>query len=119
MKTGDKVQVRRFDGTDHWLYAVVQDAAARRVQITHPGNSEDGKMLLVDATDIRTKGDVLALMSSAQAVAGTRLSDAQIKSLGAQDGWLLQFLQPYTTAAREKLHVTIVDHYQKIANALS
>jgi hypothetical protein len=119
LKNGDKVQIRRFDVTDHWLFAVVQDATSRRVQIAHPGNSEDGKVLLVAAADIRTKADVLSLMTSAQAVAGGRLSDAHLKSLGAQDGWILQFLQPYATAAREKLNAQIVDHYQNIANALS
>jgi len=62
MKIGDIVQVKRFDGGPTGCNAVVQSLPngpnffPARVQITHPGNAEDGKVVMAQPSDIRTKG---------------------------------------------------------------
>ena len=128
MNVGDKVQVRRFDGVDHWLYAVVQDPATNRVQITHPGNAEDGKVILASAADIRTSANLQSLITQAQTIVSAAgrngLSEAQIKQLAALDGFWCNFLPPkdgrltdhqikVLTAQQSTLHQRVISHYQE------
>jgi hypothetical protein len=119
MKKGDIVQVRQTDGVEHWLYAKVLDPDAVRVHVLHPGNHEHRNDLLVDAADIRTKNDVEQLLAVAQTMSGAILTNAQIKNLGAADGWVLKYLEPEQTQARNTLHMLLVPHYQAQVNQLS
>lgn len=128
LKLGQKVQVRRFDGADQWVFAVVQDPGTNRVQITHAGNAEDGNVLLVADEDIRTKADVEALIPQAQAIvakAGRHgLSESQICELGKLDGFWLHFCSPADgrltehqsknlSSVQTSLHQRVVKHYQE------
>jgi hypothetical protein len=125
MTTGDTVQIRQVDVTDYWIYATVIDPATRQVQVKHPGNVEHGAIKIVAAQDLRTKADVQTLVAAAQAMAtGARLTDAQINTLAASDGWFNQFKKlegKSLTAAqqREKLQNLIVGHYQSQVKQLS
>lgn len=134
MNVGDTVQIRRFDGVDHWLYATVQDPATNRVQIAHPGNPEDGKIILAAPGDIRTRADVQALITGAQAIVSQAgrlgLSEAQIRQLGALDGFWLSFATPpggklteqqskNLSAQQSSLHRLVVNHYQQILKQLT
>lgn len=124
MNAGDKVQIRQQDGgVDYWIYATVINPATNQVQVNHPGNAEHGKVKLMPGGDIRTKADVQALLATAQGLAGnTRITDAQLISLAAADGFFKKFKKPDEVpvqAAREKLHQLIVPHYQTQANALT
>lgn len=114
MIKNDVVQVRRYDGGEHWLFASVVDPAAGLVEITHPGNAEHGRQYAPDAGDIRTKADVQTLYASAvqviAAAAGRRLTDTQVRTLAASDASLLHFLQPGVT--RESLTTLLPKHYQ-------
>lgn len=119
MKKGDIVQVRQTDGVEHWLYAKVLDPDAVRVHVLHPGNHEHRNDLLVDAADIRTKTDVEKLLAVAQTMAGAKLTDDQIRNLGAADGWVLKYLEPEQSQARNTLHTLLVPHYQAQVKQLS
>lgn len=122
MQAGDTVQVRQFDAVDHWIYAKVLDPATRLVEINHPGNVDHGKQKIFPAGDIRTKADLLALVTTAQGLSTARLTDAQINTLSATDGFFKQFTQSKDASIaklRDSLHTRIVDHFQKQADALS
>ncbi len=134
MKTGDIVQVRRFDGVDHWLYAVIQDPATNRVQIQHPSNAEDGKVLLVPASDIRTKADLQSLIDQVAPIvakAGQNgLAIKDIRQLAAIDGFWSSFLEPadgkltehhskHLSTQQTTVHKTVLKHYQAMMKQLS
>jgi hypothetical protein len=134
MKLGDIVQVRRFDGADHWLFASVQDPATNRVAVNHPGHPEDGKVIVAAGADLRTRADVLNLITVAQSLvtsAGSGgLTDAQLRTLATQDGWWNQFLPRSDgkltehairaiSTQRTSLHTFMVRHYTNIAARLS
>ena len=119
MNNGDIVQVRQVDTVDHWIYAKVLNAGSRQVQVQHPGNIDDGKIKIMAAPDIRTKADLLNLVTTAQGLTAAPLTDAQINTLGATDGWVLKFKQPDQSKARGQLHTVLVSHYQTQANALT
>jgi hypothetical protein len=118
MRVGQLVQVRRFDGSDHWIFARVQDPSTRRVQVEHAGNPADGQALIPAAGDLRTREDVQSILAAVQAAPRGRLSDQAIRILGKLDGWLLQYLEPHASLVREQLHTVIVPHYQAILKAL-
>lgn len=118
MNIGQRVQIRRCDGVDHWIFAVIEDAATNRVRITHPGNVEHGNAFIAAPADIRTKADVQSILATVQATVRGRLSDAQIRQLAQSDGWLLHYLRPDQSIARESLHKVIVEHYQNILKSL-
>lgn len=128
MNLGEKVQVRRFDGVDHWVFAVVQDPATNRVQITHPGNREDGNVLLASSADIRTKADVENILAQVQPIlakVGPRgMTAAQIRQLAQLDGFWSSFLEPangalteaqskHLSAQQATLHQRVAKHYQE------
>ncbi len=134
MKTGDIVQVRRFDGVDHWLYAVVQDPAINQVQIQHPSNPEDGKVLLAAASDVRTKADLKTLIDQVTPIvtkAGQHgLAAKDIRQLAAIDGFWSSFLEPvdgkltehhskHLSIQQATIHKTVVKHYQSMMKQLS
>jgi hypothetical protein len=91
--------------------------------VTHPGNREDGAVKIMAAPDIRTKADVQALLTTAQSMAtGVRITDAQLTTLAAADGFFNKFRKPDgipAQAAREKLQQLVVSHYQSQVKALS
>jgi hypothetical protein len=125
VNAGDTVQIRQSDGgVDYWIFAKVIDPNTRQVQVTHPGNREDAAVKVMAAPDIRTKTDVQALLTTAQSIAtaGTRVTDAQLNTLAAADGFFNRFKKPDglpTQAARESLQKVIVSHYQSQVNQLS
>lgn len=128
LKLGQRVQVRHFDGADHWLYAVVEDPATNRVRVTHAGNASDGQAFLAADEEIRTKADVEALIPQVQAIvakAGRHgLSEPQIRQLGELDGFWLHFCSPadgkltehqsrHLSSVQATLHQRVVKHYQE------
>jgi hypothetical protein len=105
VKQGDIVQIRRYDGGEHWIYAQVIDADAVMVQIIHPGNSENGERPVVAAADIRTKADLGALLDTAKTMnAQNRVAVTQ--TMAQQDAFLNNFMDD------TNLHLRIVQHYQ-------
>lgn len=120
MKLLDIVQIRQWDGSETWIYAKVLDPVTRQVQIQHPGNAEHGQIKIVAAQDIRTKADVEALAVAAQNVVGaTPLTNDQLRTLGASDGWINQFTKVEHVKERGTLHLKLVKHYQTQASQLS
>lgn len=119
MNAGDIVQIRQVDTTDHWIYAKVLDPASRLVLVQHPGNLAHGTQLVMAAQDIRTKTDVLALLATATPMAAASLTNAQMATLGAADGWIKKFNQPELSQARNTLNLRLVQHYQTQVNQLS
>jgi|SRR5882672_2688271 len=140
MKIGDIVQVKRFDGGTHWLYAVVQSLPngpnffPARVQITHPGNAEDGKVVMAQPSDIRTKADVQAIldqMAPIVAKAGQHgIGEANIRQLAALDGFWSGFVSPadgrltehqskHLSTQQTTVHKTVLAHYQNMMKQLS
>jgi len=119
MKTGDIVQVRQVDTSDHCIYAKVLDPATRLVEVQHPGNRDHGKHLTPAAEDIRTKADLQALITTAQGMAAGKLTDAQLNTMGAADSWVLTFKDPKHSQERDQLNKVIVQHYQAQVKQLS
>lgn len=119
MNAGDKVQVRQFDGVDHWIYAKVLDPATGLVQVQHPGNVDHEKQIFVPAADIRTKADLEKLLAVAKSMSKEKLTDVHINNLGAADGWVLRFKHVDQAQARNTLHTLLVPHYQAQVNKLS
>jgi ABC-type transporter MlaC component len=119
MKARDTVQVRQHDDSTHWIYAKVIDPATLQVQITHPGNREDGVIKLVDAEDIRTKEDVMNIASQMQSAVNGQLNIQKITVLAAADPWLLQFTKAEHQKFTPALHTVIVKHYQEQVKRLS
>ncbi len=139
MKVGDKIQVRRFDGVDHWVYAIVlatgeDGGGSIRIQIAHPGNREDNAVMLVGPADIRTRADLQNIIDQAQAIvakAGRQgLTEAQVRELGQIDGFWLSFVTPtdgrltehqsrHLSAQQTALHQRVVKHYQAQLKNLS
>jgi hypothetical protein len=88
MKAGDIVQVRQYEflhdalpiaadppihqpgRIELWIYAKVLEVppgvGVVRVMVQHPGNRDDGRELLVDPADVRTKADVEAAAGKPQ-----------------------------------------------------
>lgn len=126
MKAGDTVQIRRTDEADHWLYASVLDATTGRVQINHPGNVEDGKIVLPAVRDLRTKADVQSLIDQVTPILNSAspqhgLTHAQIRQLGTIDGFWLQYLNldQKNQGPRVTMHRSIIAHYQSMMKQLS
>ena len=134
MKNGDTVQVRRFDTVHYWVFARVVDAATGQVQVAHPGNAEDGKVLVAAEDEIRTKADVERIAAAAQAIASqasnSGLSDSQFRQLAALDPWWNQFLprqdgkisegeMKSLATQRVIVHRGIARHYAAIGAQLS
>lgn len=90
MKPGDTVQVQQTGGGARWIYATVitpnEDGSAF-VQVRHPGNIEDGKMIFFGAGKVRTKDDVQKLVDAMPAQAGGQVLQDK-KSLQSQIEWL-------------------------------
>ena len=105
MKQGDVVQIRRYDGGEHWIYAQVIDPDGGMVQIIHPGNDENGERPVVAPADIRTKAHVGALLDIARTMnAQNRVAVTQ--QLAQYDAFLNNFMDD------NNLHLRIVQHYQ-------
>jgi|SRR5579864_555986 len=129
MNIGDTVQVRQVDGVDHWVFAKVQDPATNRLVIAHSGNRDDGRTIIADPSDIRTKADVQQILTNAQAIVALAdprrgLSEAQIRQLAALDGFWASFLPPadgrltehqsrHLSSQQITLHQRVVKHYQE------
>lgn len=88
MKAGDIVQVQQFDRGPHWIYAIVitanEDGSAF-VQIRHPSNVDDGKMLFFGAGKVRTGEQIKALLASD---AAKQLTARERGALQSQLEWL-------------------------------
>jgi hypothetical protein len=84
MKSGDTVQVQQFDQGSQWIYATVitpnADGSAL-VQVQHPCNRDDGKMMFFAAAKIRTKADLEKLSTEAVGRAAKTSFDVQADRL--------------------------------------
>ena len=70
LKPGQRILVRTFDETEHWIYASVvfpwPDGAGALVCVDHPGNVDHGKMFNRKREEIFTKADLVPLLEEAR-----------------------------------------------------
>jgi hypothetical protein len=84
MKAGDTIQVQQLDQGAQWIYATVITANAdgsALVQIQHPCNRDDAKMLFFGKDKIRTKADLVNLSAAAVGRAAKTSFDVQADRL--------------------------------------
>jgi hypothetical protein len=136
-KIGDIVQVRR--GSD-WLYAALLslpaggDMGPARVQIQHPGNPEDGEVLMAYASDMRVKEDVQALIDKVAPIVANPgqhgIGEARIRQLAALDPFWESFLPPsdgrltehhsrHLGTQQTTMHKNVLAHYQNMLKRLT
>ena len=73
MKSGDKVQILQQGDGGHWIYAkvvAVNPDGSALVQISHPGNRENGLLVGVTSAQIRNKAAIQKIIDAGPQAAG-------------------------------------------------
>jgi hypothetical protein len=87
MKPGDTIQIAQAEGVNtHWIYAKVILATPEGavVEVTHPGNREDGRQKFVPAKETRAKTDVENLLAGISFPTDPQKEREQKENLRAQ-----------------------------------